>query len=332
MNQKKITEILEKNLIAHVNQIAPKHNIKDVYLYATTPPGKLFRPLLMVATAQDFSPTSTDSGLGLGLGLSTNASLAYLASAVEMHHAYSLVHDDLPSMDNDDFRRGKPSTHKAFSEWEAILVGDGLLNGSYALISKASNNVSMILKIFAWALGPKGLIQGQVIDLSNDMRENFSNLIKAHELKTARLIQVSLLLGFFSLEKPRLSISKYRSSINLAKIGKNIGIAFQLIDDLTELTEELNEHEALINPWINFTHEAEITLTSELKKYSTNIAFMNLGNVNKVITSYLFKMSEKIKTGRDKINQNITKNKTTIFDLEPIISLLDSIASNNNLF
>ena len=153
----------------------PKHQSAEFYNYALFPTGKLFRSKLISAFSKDHN-----------LNTITNNQIL-LCSSIEAHHTYTLLHDDLPCMDDDDERRGKPSTHIKFGEWQSLLTGDGLLNISYRLLSKIqSRNLNTILSIYSHALGPKGLIHGQVLDLSEEMNNNFSTLLLTHELKTAR--------------------------------------------------------------------------------------------------------------------------------------------------
>ena len=183
---------LNQALLEHGLQCFPNHSFKEVYEWSLYPPGKLFRPLLALASHLDScSELSLES-------LTHSDNIAYFCSAVEIHHTYTLIHDDLPAMDDDCERRGRPSSHIKFNEWKAILAGDGLLNASYQLLSKISHQeLRNLLKVFSWALGPKGLIQGQVLDLSGEMKNSFQNIVHTHKLKTSRLIQVSLLGGHF---------------------------------------------------------------------------------------------------------------------------------------
>ena len=127
-----IQDEISQNLKLHLKQCIPNQLMKEVYEYCVLPPGKLFRPKLVYAIAKDLSEKTN---------LQITQNHKYLASFVEVHHAYTLVHDDLPCMDDDDFRRGKPSAHKAYGEWKALLAGDGLLNVSYELLSKLTLHI-----------------------------------------------------------------------------------------------------------------------------------------------------------------------------------------------
>lgn len=202
----------------------------EVMDYAVFPAGKLFRPKLVEAVSLDLTHKVSDDSL-------------HLAAAIELHHAYTLVHDDLPSMDNDLMRRGKASTHAHFGEWKAILGGDALLIASFNELAKINHrNFKEIMKLMAWATGAKGLIDGQFRDLGAD-----KNIIRIHELKTARLIQLATLGTYLLSEKQNL-----RGKIEFLRLGREIGVSFQLLDDLSELAEEnVSKHEKEINPFIS---------------------------------------------------------------------------------
>ncbi len=158
------------------------HLSKDVYHYSLFPAGKLFRPTLAAKLYEDLTGL-TD--------FTVKDPLPLLCVALEWHHVYSLIHDDLPCMDDDDFRRGRESSHKKFNEWKALLAGDGLINATYYLLSKIKHPRAQDLISFAsWSLGPKGLIHGQELDLScKDI--SFKDVIRIHELKTGRLMQLA---------------------------------------------------------------------------------------------------------------------------------------------
>lgn len=162
----KVRSGLTNNLQQHLSELIPlEHYIGQVYKYAVFPTGKMIRPLLVKAVISDFSSELIHDSFYINLGPDSNH--AYLASAIELHHAYTLVHDDLPCMDNDTIRRGKATTHLIYGEWAALLVGDGLLNLSYQLLSKIrAECLGDLIRFISWGVGPKGLIQGQVMDLS----------------------------------------------------------------------------------------------------------------------------------------------------------------------
>jgi hypothetical protein len=231
------------------------------------------------------------------------------------------VHDDLPSMDNDDFRRNKESTHKKYGEWKAILIGDGLLNISYQFLSKIKKTnperVLELIKVFSHSMGPKGLIHGQTLDLSNEMKLNFYNTVLTHKLKTARLIQVSILGGTY------LAIPKNRKIEKILwKLGEDIGIIFQLLDDLSELSERnLSKHEKEINPWLIQPNEALIETEFRILSLLKILEFMNMVNTNKILSNYFEKMNLTFLENIENINLNINCE----IDLNPMMKALERL-------
>jgi geranylgeranyl pyrophosphate synthase len=226
--------------------------------YATRPPGKLFRPRLLEHLCQDLKIRDTED-------------IQHLGCALEFHHAYSLVHDDLPCMDNDPERRGKPSTHIKFNEWKALLAGDALMSLSYAeLLRIKSKQKDLISKIFLWATGARGLILGQWIDLGHEARD-IKAILRMHELKTARLMQIATLSALALHHPPKLK--EIKSSL---KLGSAIGLSFQLLDDLDDLNSA-SEHELAINPFILDPQEALNYLIENLE-YLKQIPYLSTKN------------------------------------------------------
>ena len=145
-------------------------------LYALENPGKLIRPLIMAAMYWEL--TKRDP----------LREIPNLMWAVELHHTYSLIHDDLPCMDNDDIRRGRPTLHKKFSESTAVLTGDSLLNRSYALLSQSPTpHLAKLCQFFHFCTGEKGLIAGQLMDLEMSKSATLKEILRIHELKTGRV-------------------------------------------------------------------------------------------------------------------------------------------------
>jgi len=165
-----------------------------------------------------------------------------LACAIEMIHTYSLIHDDLPCMDDDDFRRGKPSNHKKFGYANALLAGDALLTKAFGVIAEAeslspSERIEAV-RILSSAAGERGMIGGQVIDLMGESRElDFEALLRLHSHKTGALIECSVRLGCLAAgyggEEPKTQ--------KLCEYAKNIGLAFQVIDDILDLVSSEEE-------------------------------------------------------------------------------------------
>ena len=167
-------------------------------------------------------------------GESTLSAMDYITCAIELIHTYSLIHDDLPAMDDDDMRRGQPSLHKAYDEATAILVGDGLQARAFELLAEApdlsdAQRIAMI-KVLAAAAGLRGMVGGQYIDIqatNTDM--DLAQLQAMHSLKTGALIRASLALG---------GIAAGASEQQLAALdayGTHIGLAFQVTDDILDV-------------------------------------------------------------------------------------------------
>ncbi len=171
-----------------------------------------------------------------------------VASSIETVHAMSLIHDDLPSMDNDDLRRGKPSCHKAFGEATAILAGDAMLSLAFQLVSEYTKDISdnqklKLINILARAF-TLGLVPGQILDLKNS--ENLGDLKlteNIYNLKTAELIRASVLCGaVIALDsdnqstKKQFNPKKEKILKHLSNFGLKVGIAFQIIDDILDIT------------------------------------------------------------------------------------------------
>lgn len=280
---KSYTETLEKRL----SKMLPCHSaLKQAIPYSVFPAGKLFRPLLCLHIAKDLNQKINDD-------------VYSLAHFCELHHAYSLVHDDLPAMDNDDYRRGRLSTHKKFTEATAILSGDALINLSYeTLTSITSEKLPKILKLCSWATGPKGLILGQELDLTNNDK-SLSDIILIHKLKTSRLIQISF-AGTSLLSQG----SNYRRFVDFMKMGEALGIAFQLLDDLGELSEELSEHEKEINPFLKFSPEEVFQIIKRQKtKLFTLIKKYELTHTHQFVDKFFDKSLQKILSNKDKIEE-----------------------------
>ncbi len=205
----------------------PKDNsiISQAMRYSVLAGGKRLRPIFVMLGAES-----------CGLDIKK---IEPAICAVEFLHTYSLIHDDLPAMDNDDLRRGKPTSHKKFGESAAILAGDALLTESFNLISKAKVNANRVVKaltMFAGYSGYKGMIAGQAEDTIEAGKWNKQNvsfckkkLEYIHIHKTSDLIKASLLMGAI------LAGAKDKVLKALEKYAHNIGIAFQIADDILDV-------------------------------------------------------------------------------------------------
>jgi geranylgeranyl diphosphate synthase, type II len=205
----------------------PRANTKPVTLhramrYSLFAGGKRLRPILCLAAAEACRG-NIDNALPL-------------ACALECIHTYSLVHDDLPGMDNDDFRRGRPTCHKVFGDGIAVLAGDALLTVAFEIVSKAkptpSYDISTLLREIAVAAGSQKLIAGQVADLEAEGKKVKRDQLQfIHENKTAAILKSSVRLGAMSANADARKLSA------ITRFGQRLGLAFQIIDDILDVTQ-----------------------------------------------------------------------------------------------
>ena len=206
-----------------------QENVMDAMEYSVTGGGKRIRPMLMSETFRLFG----------GEGKIIEPFMA----AQEMIHSYSLVHDDLPAMDNDEYRRGKKTTHVAYGEAMGILAGDALLNYAFETAVKAfemepekSILIGKAMKILAEKAGIYGMIGGQVVDVQScgeNLSEEMLNFI--YTLKTGALIESSMMIGAVLAGADEVQIG------TVEKIARDIGIAFQIKDDILDVTSTTEE-------------------------------------------------------------------------------------------
>ena len=207
----------------------PQKKIYEAEKYSLMAGGKRLRPVIMMMTAKM-------------CGKSPEVVLPF-AAAIEMIHTYSLIHDDLPSMDNDDLRRGKPTNHKVFGEAMAILAGDALLTKAFEVAagfddeSVAKDRVLKAIRVLATAAGDNGMVGGQVVDIES--RNEDAELLKyLHSLKTGALIRASGMIGAILAGAGDEEVKAVESFCS------NLGIAFQIQDDILDVTgseEELGK-------------------------------------------------------------------------------------------
>lgn len=228
-DSKFFSKFLKKIIYKYTYYLPEK--IKKAVFYALFPGGKRIRPILMFSS-------------GEMLGIEKHM-LLYPACSIELIHNYSLIHDDLPSMDNDNYRRGKLTVHKKFGEANAILVGDGLLTLAFEILADwkyKSDIITKIIKIVAENSGLRGLIEGQVLDLNASQYENNERFLKNYLKKmcikkTAKLIQASILIPAI------IKNVKGRKLEILKNVGEKIGLLFQITDDLIDYStgQDLNK-------------------------------------------------------------------------------------------
>lgn len=201
-------------------QIPPQ--IKDAMWYSISAGGKRLRPVLMLLFAQVF-------------GAQILRVMPY-ACAMEMIHTYSLIHDDLPAMDNDDFRRGKPTCHKAYGEAMALLAGDALLNFAYETLLEAALRDGRVgvraAQCIATGAGVTGMVAGQCMDLAAERGAASYAVDQIHAAKTGAMICASCTAGAILGGADAVQVRA------CAEYGENLGLAFQIVDDILDVTGE----------------------------------------------------------------------------------------------
>lgn len=227
--QKKVLVSLEAEMVRFISEHVTEERLKESMLYSIQAGGKRIRPLLLFVTAASFKPQIELEAI-------------QVAAALEMVHTYSLVHDDLPAMDNDDLRRGKPTNHKVFGEGLAILAGDGLLTMAFQLLSQAqidSDKKVLLLQLLAQASGGSGMVAGQVADILGEGQSlSIEELVAIHQRKTGELIRFAIIAGGILTEQSTGTLS------DLAELALYLGLAFQIRDDILDVigtTEELGK-------------------------------------------------------------------------------------------
>jgi len=200
-------------------------SIHKLMRYSTFAGGKRIRPSLVLATHEACG------------GVFNNENALLTIAAIEMLHTFSLIHDDLPCMDDDDFRRGKPTAHKAFTEALAVLGGDALCIEAFEILSR-TGRVDIIQEI-AKSLGTKGMIAGQVVDIESEGKPvTLETLQYIHDNKTAALIRACVRCGALLAGVSDEALAK------LTSYGNSIGLAFQVVDDILDeesTTEQLGK-------------------------------------------------------------------------------------------
>ncbi|PLY02594.1 MAG: polyprenyl synthetase [Desulfuromonas sp.] len=204
-------------------------NLHRAMRYSVFAGGKRIRPVLMMAACDAVG------------GRRDNVIAA--ACAMEMIHTYSLIHDDLPAMDDDDFRRGQPTNHKVFGEANAILAGDALLTEAFVVLSEAESGILIdpeirrkVIRVIARAAGCAGMVGGQVVDMESEGKDiDMPTLEYIHIHKTGALIKASIEVGAL------LGGASDDAFVKLSRYGELAGLAFQIADDILDVTAEQGE-------------------------------------------------------------------------------------------
>ncbi|AGA65536.1 geranylgeranyl pyrophosphate synthase [Brachyspira pilosicoli P43/6/78] len=228
MNLKEYMNIRLKDIDSEINNIfksssiSLENNFLDMLKYPLDAGGKRLRPILTCLACELFNGDYKKAIIP--------------AVSLELIHTYSLVHDDLPAMDNDDLRRGKPTTHVKYGEANAILVGDGLLTHSFEILSNANVNDKTLRKLLyeiSYAAGVSGMVMGQFIDLYYEERDiDFEMLKILHSKKTGAMIRGAVRVGAIASEKENINLE------NITKYGEAIGLAFQIQDDILDVISD----------------------------------------------------------------------------------------------
>ncbi|MGM8365092.1 polyprenyl synthetase family protein [Virgibacillus sp. W0181] len=214
-------KIIAEELNHYLEKLDIPQRLKESMVYSVQAGGKRLRPVLLLASYEAYEK---------------NANKALSAAiALEMVHTYSLIHDDLPAMDDDNFRRGKPTNHKAFDEATAILAGDALLTYSFEVISGdpllANKEKVYLTNMLAAASGPKGMVAGQLLDMkSEDRNISLHELEHIHTLKTGKLLTFAIMAGAYLGNADETQLK------HLNNFAYYLGLIFQVQDDILDVT------------------------------------------------------------------------------------------------
>lgn len=227
------TNYFDKLLISTAQRVEKKlesylsgdGKLLELMSYSLLSGGKRIRPFLVIEASKLF-------------GGSEEKALPF-ACALEMIHTYSLIHDDLPCMDNDDYRRGRLTSHKVFGEANALLAGDSLLTYAFEVITDnpyvSDKSIKLATKCLSSYAGYKGMCGGQYLDLNGESNiKIYDDLIKMHSLKTGALIKCAVILGYLSATDD----VDEQIIADLEKYAQNIGLAFQIKDDILDKTAD----------------------------------------------------------------------------------------------
>ena len=285
----KLIEKVDKALDEYLEIKYPEDIFKSMK-YTVTLPGKRLRPVMCLEACRIFGGNVDDA-------LPT-------ACAIEMLHAQSLIHDDLPCMDNDDFRRGKPSNHKVFGEAVAVLAGDALLSFAPQLIIEKSKNLSSetIIKVlheYTQTAGAYGLIAGQVVDIESENKEikNPEVLDFIHTHKTADLFRLSLKAGAIIAGADNNALEE------MDNLAQKFGLAFQIYDDILDEISSFEEMGKTVGKDKNSNKLTYVSLYGlEKAEEKLNILF---NEVYDIINKY---NSDIFKTIVDNMKKKLEKN------------------------
>ncbi|MFE4425733.1 polyprenyl synthetase family protein [Peribacillus butanolivorans] len=284
---KEYKAVIEREIVEYVNKLEAPAVVKEAMTYSLEAGGKRIRPLLVFAVLDAF-------GKSLKTGIPA-------AAAIEMIHTYSLIHDDLPAMDDDDLRRGKPTNHKVFGEAVAVLAGDALLTYSFQLVTDmidpevtAEMKLNLVSEI-AKSAGAEGMVGGQVADMEGESKQlTLKELEYIHEHKTGKLLTASIISGAI------LAGANNEQHQHLRDFAYHLGLAFQIRDDILDIegsVELIGKPVGSDEGNHKSTYPSLLTLDGAKEKldYHIKLAHSALGKTN-LQTSLLNELTDLIAT------------------------------------
>ncbi|MBO0442443.1 polyprenyl synthetase family protein [Vagococcus fluvialis] len=268
--------VINQKMYDFLEKTSQSEILFDSMVYSLDAGGKRFRPLLLLATVDFFGQTLENSHYEI-------------AAALEMIHTYSLIHDDLPAMDDDDLRRGKPTNHKVYGEGLAILAGDALLTESFHLVAEMEVESALkveLIRLLAKASGSTGMIAGQVEDVLGEGKKiNFRDLQKMHQKKTGMLIQFAVEAGVL------MSTQSFEMKKWLLEYAQNVGIAFQIRDDLLDVLGD----EAAIGKKVG---------ADEAHNKNTYVSLLGIEGATKAFENHCDLATESLQKAKDLLNKS----------------------------
>lgn len=221
--------LIQAEMAELIQALAIPASLKESMHYSLQAGGKRIRPILLLAVLHEMGADHPEA--------------LKVAAAIEMIHTYSLIHDDLPSMDDDDLRRGMPTNHKVFGEAIAILAGDALLTYSFGIVARlqavSSDDKIRLIDLMSISSGAEGMVGGQVLDIEGEEKKlTLAELEQVHRLKTGALLTFSILAGAI------LGGATPEQMVAFSRFGEHLGLAFQIQDDILDVTgtsEELGK-------------------------------------------------------------------------------------------
>jgi geranylgeranyl diphosphate synthase, type II len=252
--------LIQNEMTSLIGSLAIPHSLKEAMNYSLQAGGKRIRPILLLAVLEELSGQHPDA--------------LKVAAAIEMIHTYSLIHDDLPSMDDDDLRRGMPTNHVVYGEALAILAGDALLTYSFGVVSRlehvSSEDKIRLIDLMSVSSGAEGMVGGQVLDIEGEEKKlSLEELEQVHRLKTGALLTYSILAGAI------LAKASAEEIMALSRFGEHLGLAFQIQDDILDVTgtsEELGKTAGKDESSEKSTYPSLLTLPKAKEKLAFHAA------------------------------------------------------------